>query len=205
MGYSITCFIINDDKRRVRSYLAGWPGSVHDNRVFGKMSVNTLPNLHFSGTEYMIADSALENCTFMVSAFKKPPLKELPRENERFNTKLASARIIAEHTIGLLKGRFQWLKNIRHMVTDDKQSMLFILKLIDCCMIIHNLMIPDDETLTDDLDWYDDDGDVSDVDEESRAPTEFDRLNRPIPQGCRKDERRRRLQTYLEYKEYCPN
>ena len=81
----------------------------------------------------------------------------------------------------------------------------FILRLIDCCMMIHKLMIPDDETLTDDLDWYGNDGDVSDVDEESRAPIEFDRLNRHIPQGCRKDERRCRLQTYLEYKEYCPN
>ena len=46
------------------------------------MRVNTSPNFHFLGTEYMIANSALENYSFMVSAFKKPPLKQLPRESE---------------------------------------------------------------------------------------------------------------------------
>ena len=105
-GYSLTCFIINDDRRRVRQYLAGLPGSVHDNRVFGKMKVNTSPEEHFSSTQYILSDSALENCSFVVSAFKKPPLRPMPPNNERFNTKLATARILLEHAIGLLKGKF---------------------------------------------------------------------------------------------------
>ena len=60
MGYSITCFFINDENRRIWSYLFGWPVVVHDKRVFGKMCVNTSPKLKFSGAEYMIADLALE-------------------------------------------------------------------------------------------------------------------------------------------------
>ena len=200
-GYSLTCFIISDDKRRIRQYLAGWPGSVHDNRVFGKMKANTSPESHFSSCEYMLSDSALENCDYVVAAFKKPPLKCLPRENERFNTKLAVARIIAEHTIGLLKGRFPWLKRIRNRITRDKKSMRFVLQLIDCCVILHNLLLPgaDEENLPN---WFDEE-ELSDVDDDSRAPTLADRLYRPIAPGCRKDERRRRLQTYLEFIEHC--
>ena len=121
-GFSITCFIINDDKRRIRSYLAGWPGSVHDNRVFGKMKMNQSPESYFSSSEYILSDSALENCNFVVAAFKKPPLKPLPRENERFNTKLATARILVEHTIGLLKGQFPWLKRIRNRINGEKNQ-----------------------------------------------------------------------------------
>ena len=33
MGYSLTCLVVNDHKRRVRYFHLGWPGSVHDERV----------------------------------------------------------------------------------------------------------------------------------------------------------------------------
>ena len=125
----------------------------------------------------------------------------MPLNNERFNTKLARAWIFLEHVIALLKGRFLWLRSIRNKVTSDKESMKQIVKLIDCCVILHNLLIP--EEAPEDLDWYFDDGYTSDVDDSSRAPGLGDQLYRPIPPGSRKDERRRRLQTYMEYKEFC--
>ena len=204
LGHSITMFIINDDKLHIRSYLAGWPGSVHDNRVFGKMAVNRFPEQHFSPNEYILADSAVENCSFVVSAFKKPPLQPMPALEEKFNARLASARVVAEHTIGVLKGRFPWLRKIHFNVTDDPESMMRILKYIDCCVILHNLMLPKNGETEGALEWLDDeDGNISDVDDSTRVPRGADMLDRPLPRGCRKDERRRRLQTYLEYKEYC--
>ena len=172
---------------------------MHDNRVFGSMRVNRYPNQYFSESQYILSDSALENCSFVVSAFKKPPLNPIPLEHQRFNTKLASARISAEHTIGMLKGRFRWLKYISMRVTDNKARMERILRYIDCCVILHNLLISCNDEV--DLDWLDDE-EASDVDDEVRAPTFGDMLYRPIPKGSTKDERRTRLQRYFEFKEY---
>ena len=44
--------------------------------------------------------------------------------------------------------------------------------------------------------WLEEDGNISDVDEEENYITK-------IQSGSKKDTRRRQLQTYLEYKEYC--
>ena len=104
---------------------------MHDNRVFGHMRVNRNHSEHFSSSEYIHSDSALENCNSFVLAFKKPQLQPLLPHNERINTRLASARIFSEHTIGILKGRFPWLKCIKKIVSDDNMTMLRILKYID--------------------------------------------------------------------------
>ena len=68
--YSITAFIMNDNNKRIRSYLAGWPGSVHNNRVFSRTSACRNPDQHFSVGEYMIMDSTVENTDFVVAVFK---------------------------------------------------------------------------------------------------------------------------------------
>ena len=125
----------------------------------------------------------------------------MPRNNERFSTKLPTARILAEHFIGFLKRRFPWIRSIRNKLIYDKES-IRILKLIECCVIIHNLMIPEDGA--EDLLWYFYDGYTSDVDDNSRCPGLTDQLYRPITPGSTKDERRRRLQKYMEQTEYCP-
>ena len=105
------------------------------------MRVNLLHSEYFTHKEYILSDSALENSNFVVPAFKKPPLRPMPKDKDKFNTRLASAWITAEHTIGILKGRFRWLTGIHMRICEDKESMLRILKYIDCCTIMHNLLI----------------------------------------------------------------
>ena len=78
---------------------------------------------------------------------KKSPICPMPHNNKRFNTKLATERILAEYVIRFLKGRLLWLRSIRNKLTSDKESMMRILKLIDFSVIIHNLMIPEDDTV----------------------------------------------------------
>jgi hypothetical protein len=122
--------------------LAGFPGSAHDNRIYKATKLATDPGLHFSDREYVIGDSsAFENSPFMVSAFKKPTGAEIPRNNELFNKKLARLQIISEHTIGILKGRFPWLRSIRFKIKEGQRSLRNILRMIHATILMHNILV----------------------------------------------------------------
>jgi DDE superfamily endonuclease len=196
-GYSLTTMIFCDHKRRIRHYLAGFPGSAHDNRVFKSTIIYTRPEDHFEGMQYVIGDSAFENQWFMVSAFKKPKDRPVPKKEEQFNEKLAKLRIVSEHCIGMLKGRFPWLRSIRLMITEDKSSLKHILRLLKATIVLHNLLIELKEEDTND--WIDED-DFSDLDDDDRAPvlSPTDVINQSIAGNAAKDERRKRLSYYFE-------
>lgn len=115
--------IVCDHKRRIRHYLAGYPGSVHNNRIWKATKLFKESTLYFQNREYCIGDSAFENGKFMVSAFKKPKDRAIPAHHVKFNEKLAAMRIISEHCIGMLKGRFPWLRSIRLTITENKESL----------------------------------------------------------------------------------
>jgi DDE superfamily endonuclease len=199
-GYSITTMIFCDHKRRIRHYLAGYPGSAHDNRVFKASRPAAKPDSHFTGREYCIGDSAFENSSFMVAAYKKPKGEAIPKEHEKFNEKLAKLRIISEHCIGMLKGRFPWLRSIRLKITEDQSSLKKILHLLEATITIHNLLIELGEE--EKKEWIDYE-DFSDLDDAERAPyEEGDALNQAIPAAAPKDERRTRLMYYFEEHHY---
>ena len=199
-GYSLSTLIVCDHKRRIRHFLAGYPGSAHDNRVFGESQLATNPLNFFDLNQYLLGDSAFENRWFVVSSFKKLPKQELAWMEQRFNKKLASLRIISEHCIGMLKGRFPWLRSIRMRITPDDKSLKKILRLIKATIVLHNILIHfGDDNI--DEEWIDYD-DFSDLDDWERAPYEQgDVLNAPIPSYGRKDERHQQLLRYFE--EHC--
>ena len=113
---------MNDNKKRIRYYLAGFPGSAHDNRILQNTKIAKNPNKYFSPLEYMIGDSGMEADWWMIPAYKKPHKHELPRPKEIFNTELSKPRVLTEHCIGMWKGRFPWLRNIRMKITENTQS-----------------------------------------------------------------------------------
>jgi hypothetical protein len=120
--YSMTTMIVCDDERLVRYRLAGFPGCVHNNRVY--KSTVLFQNLEkFFGTRYfLLSDSALSNSRSVVSSFKCTSGHLLPPDCKRFNKILAKPRVITEHTIGMLKGRFQFLKSMPMKITEQKKS-----------------------------------------------------------------------------------
>jgi len=190
--YSIVCMVICDDNRKILSYLAGWPGSCHDDRVLKKMKVFNLPEAHFSPQQYLLGDSAFENRWFLVSAYKKPSGTHIPREYEVFNTCMAKPRVISEHCIGLLKGRFPWLREIRTVIK-GKNDLKGILFYVDICVILHNLLV--NATVSDEWDL---DDDFSDIDDAARAPLSADdELNHAVPGGAPNDHRRHQLMCYV--------
>jgi hypothetical protein len=95
----------------------------------------------FSERQYTVADSAYENNDHMVSAYcRYRGNNALMNRQTRFNVVLSTLRIISEHTIGMLKGQFPWLKSIPAKMSEDEESMQSIIKYMKCCMILHNFL-----------------------------------------------------------------
>ena len=58
-----------------------------------------------------------------------------------FNTICATPRVIVEHCIGTLKGRFPFLRNICICITEDVETIKKVHRYIKCCILLHNLLI----------------------------------------------------------------
>jgi len=134
---------------RILDYLVGYPGSVHDNRVWSKTDQCNHYYNYFSRLQYLLADSAFTTSVHLIAAFKRlRGVCVLPEDQKLFNTFLAKARIKVEHCIGLLKNRFPCLRGLRTVINEDDASISRIIDRITVCIILHNLLIgssyPDD-------------------------------------------------------------
>eukprot|EP00842_Homolaphlyctis_polyrhiza_P002925 jgi/Hompol1/3633/HPOL_006657-RA len=138
--YATNAQVICDHECRITYFYTGWAGSAHDQRVLSNSRFGLNTESYFSGNQYILADSAYTPTTRIVPAFKKLPRKNLPANQTRFNTKLATARVKAERCIGMLKGRFQILKSMRQLL-DGKTTMREITNMQTACVILHNILI----------------------------------------------------------------
>lgn len=140
-GWAVHCLIICDDETHILDFLAGWPASVHDNRVWSNTEACKNYHIFFSRLQYLLADSAFTSGVHCISAFKKlRGVNTLPEDQELFNTLLARARIKVEHCIGLLKNRFPCLRNLRTKIK-DVASMKNIIDKIRVCIVLHNMLV----------------------------------------------------------------
>ena len=134
----------------------GWPGAVHNARV-----LRNSPLFHdaegrtddlFAGQTYIIGDAAYLLKTWLLTGFKDNG--HLTAQQIRFTHLLSSKRMIVEHSIGLLKGRFRELK-----VIADVDRTRFLPKLITAACTLHNFCIYSYDEIEHFLDPDDDDGD----------------------------------------------
>ena len=138
--YAIKGLVICDDAARITWVEMGWPGSVHDNRVWVNSDVYLDTDKYFDQKEYLLGDSAFSASAVMIPAFKKGHNRNLSEEQRYFNNKLAKIRIKSEHCIGLLKARFQRLRGFRRVIK-EKKDLDTILRHAMCACILHNLLI----------------------------------------------------------------
>ena len=128
-------------RRHYRSFVEmGWPGSVHDNRVWTNSEIYLGTNKYFDQKEYLLGYSAFSASAVMIPAFKKGHNSNLSEEKRFFNNKLAKILIKSEHCVGLLKAWFQRLRGFRRVIK-DKQDLDAILRQAMCACILHNPLI----------------------------------------------------------------
>jgi hypothetical protein len=72
--YALNIMVVCNDLKRITYYLAGWPGSTHNNRVFRNLNLYMRREEFFSHMEYLLGDLAYSASNIMVPAFKKHAL-----------------------------------------------------------------------------------------------------------------------------------
>ena len=133
---------VNDTGCFVDMYI-GWPGRVHDARVFSNSSLYKkgqdgvlLPNWNrtIHGTEVplvILGDPAYPLLPWLMKAY--PNNGRLTQQQKVFNYRLSKTRVVVEHAYGRLKGRWRCLlKRLDINVAD-------VPNVVAACCALHNL------------------------------------------------------------------
>jgi hypothetical protein len=136
--YSVNAQIVCDMYGVIIAVHAGCPGSSADSTVFQRMDHFQEPEEFFSPGEYLLADAAYAVSTYCVPPYKAPATDH--EDNEKFNFYLACSRARNEHCIGVLKGRWQSLRELRHRLQDDSSMENLCSWTLSCC-VLHNIMV----------------------------------------------------------------
>jgi hypothetical protein len=144
-NYSMIMQAVVDAEGKFLDVCIGWPGSVHDTRVFKNSQLyhnvengiwlNGEPKL-ISGCQvpqYIVGDAGYPHLAWLLVPY---PGMELPDVKDRFNYFQSVTRIIVEMAFGRLKGIWRIL--FRRMVKPDIKTLP---TLIGACAVLHNIML----------------------------------------------------------------
>ena len=68
---SIQLQVTIDHEKKIRHFYVGFPGSVHDARVFSHTALYVTPNHYFSPNEYLIGNAAYKLTKRLVTPYRK--------------------------------------------------------------------------------------------------------------------------------------
>jgi hypothetical protein len=88
----------------------------------------------------LLADSAYTSTDTIIPAFKRSPGRSLPPEKQQFNYELSHNRVVVEHTIGMLKNRWQSLKSLSIEILGKKTAKR-LNAWIRTCVVLHNYLL----------------------------------------------------------------
>ena len=133
--YSMNVQIVCNERREIIFYQVGYPGSCNDAYCFRNSDLSINPERYFSTGEYMLADGGYTLNSRTLIPYKLPTGDQVD-----FNSKLSSARILVEHVMGLLKGRWSSLRGLRVQI-HKKEDTVKVNQWIVACLILHNMVL----------------------------------------------------------------
>ena len=137
-NYAMNVQIVFDDRRRIRYIYTGWPGSVHDSRVWEHSTIFRRPGMFFSDGQWLASDTAYKLTKWCQKPFPEPECFE-PR-NKPWNKSLSGARVGSEHGNGMLKNRWASLKRLPHQIQKGSE-IKDVCDWIHACAVLHNLAL----------------------------------------------------------------
>lgn len=189
--YAFNVMLVCDVNKIFRYYDLGWCGSAHDQRVYMSSEIYCNPSEFISEDEYLLADSGYTTSPSVITPFKRAPGQRLQNHQEAFNQELSKIRVIIEQSIGMLKGRFQSLKELRILITGRRSAQRANVW-IRVCIILHNY------TTSNNYQWHYEFGTVEEgllhTARQRRAPPNAPLYEDEVhPQTARDDTRRKAL------------
>ena len=141
--HSIILQAVCDHEMFFTDIYVGWPGSVHDARVFRRSSLcavleNTCEKM-CPQESYLLGDAAYPLRPSLLIPFKDNG--NLTEQQKTYNFKHSSSRMKIEHSFGVLKGRWRRLKHL------DIVDIHVILDVIVVGCMLHNLCLIHEEDL----------------------------------------------------------
>jgi hypothetical protein len=105
------------------------------------MRLHTHPAEFFDAGEVLLADSGLTCSNHIIPMFKRRAGQEVLEPRRKWYNRLAATpRVAVEHSFGILKGRWQCLRNARLRVkTEDDEAVAH--GMIQAACVLHNLLI----------------------------------------------------------------
>ncbi|CAC5371681.1 unnamed protein product [Mytilus coruscus] len=140
--HSIVAQVVCDHEMTFMSVNTGWPGSVHDARVFrnSKIGKRIINKTILPDEFHLVGDAAYPLSQNLMTPFKD--FGTLTREQQRYSFVQSSTRMVVERSIGQLKGRFRKLKMLDCALPKSTDSVTF-------CCILHNICITEGDILND--------------------------------------------------------
>ena len=144
-SYSIQIQAVVDSHMKYLDIVAGWPGSVHDSRIYSLSKMHLRRPEVFNGpavfvngfqvSEYLIGDGGYPlNVNMMIPI---PGRKaNLSVEENGYNFKHCSTRMCVEKSFGRLKSIFRILRNVF-----ERPDMNKLPHVVVACAILHNIYL----------------------------------------------------------------
>jgi len=141
--YSVVLQGIVDSNYLFRDVCVGWPGSVHDARVFSNSGIftkltsekvldcNYLRIQDKNISLFLIGDSAYPLKTFLMKPFAFNTA--LTNQQKVFNYNLSKARIVVENAFGRLKARW------RRLTKRNEMNVSNVPHIVTACCVLHNI------------------------------------------------------------------
>lgn len=138
---SVVLQAVCDEDMVLMDISTGWPGSMHDARIFKNSSLGKRLEAEPALKFHLLGDSAYPLSNHVLVPFRDNG--HLTPEQLKYNLAHSSSRVVIERAFGRLKNKFRRLKYL------DMNNIGFITTVVTATCVLHNLILLHDKRVSD--------------------------------------------------------
>ena len=138
--YALKIQAICDHNLTIRQVAIGYPGSVHDAKIFSNCPLAKHPQRYLSNGQWIAGDSAYPLKSFLFTPFRTNSSEHTKEARDQFNKYFSKYRVRIENCFGHLKEKFGSLKELKFRMLNERNKKDCNDWIMVCC-ILHNILI----------------------------------------------------------------